>query len=792
MKQKQDTRNNSLVERKSLQVTETATIDYPQRVNGFHATSDDKAHLQEFLFALRKYWLLIAGVTILITALVGVYMARQPNVYEAAVRVQVDLENSSPTLGTTKGGTYVVNPVNDPAYFNTQLQILTSPRLLRQVVKDLDLERDPGFRLPQQSVAPSRLQKLFGQTANETTSNVVLATGDADDDAELSREDLAEATRLAPYVEALKLGLKAEPVKEVRLPIKETRLIDLTYSYSDPQLAAKIVNKVAHVFVVSNLERKTSSNQSTGNILQQRIVDLQTQIKEQENQLLEYAKNHQILSLDATQNTVVERLTNLNRQLLEAENERKVAEAAYQAALAPGAADALASGGAREPNDTEARLSQLVQRRSQLMVDFTAQWPEVKEIDNQIAALEKQLKQMRSHASTVVITNLSTQYRQGVTRERALRSAFNQQRAETLAQNEAAVNYRILQQEIETNRGLLDGMLQRSKENEAALAAMRNNIHVSDYAVIPTVAVGPKRMLFTGVAFALALLLGVGLAVLFGYLDDSFRSTDDLERTLNLRALAAIPSTNGTRHSLRSTPRASLSANGNVNSQPELLHEPDHPLPFREAYRQLRTSMLLSARRGDFKTLLVTSSTPGEGRSMMAANTALSLSRTGALVLVIDADLRKPNQHKIFDLQNEQGLTTLLSEGFDPRDPLRYVQHSERRIGVLTAGPVYDDSAELLGTDQMREIVQSLRNIYDYVIIDSPPISYFTDAVLISSLVDRVVLVVDSYKSSRETVKRSNQLLQDAGAPTFGLVLSNVKEPRYNLRHYTTQTYAEA
>jgi succinoglycan biosynthesis transport protein ExoP len=788
MKQKQDTRNNSLVERKSLQVTETTAIDYPQRVNGFHATSDDKAHLQEFLFALRKYWLLIAGVTILITALVGVYMARQPNVYEAAVRVQVDLENSSPTLGTTKGGTYVVNPVNDPAYFNTQLQILTSPRLLRRVVKDLDLEHDPGFRLPQQSVAPSRLQKLFGQTANESAS-VVDLTADADDDVELSREDLAEATRLAPYVEALKLGLKAEPVKEVRLPIKETRLIDLTYSFSDPQLAAKIVNKVAHVFVVSNLERKTSSNQSTGNILQQRIVDLQTQIKEQENQLLEYAKNHQILSLDATQNTVVERLTNLNRQLLEAENERKVAEAAYQAALAPGAADALASGDAREPNDTEARLSQLLQRRSQLMVDFTAQWPEVKEIDNQIAALEKQLKQMRSQASTVVITNLSTHYRQGVARERALRGAFNQQRAETLAQNEAAVNYRILQQEIETNRGLLDGMLQRSKENEAALAAMRNNIHVSDYAVIPTVAVGPKRMLFTGVAFALALLLGIGLAVLFGYLDDSFRSTDDLERTLNLRALAAIPSTNGT---LLSTPRASLSSNGNGNSQSELLHEPDDPLPFREAYRQLRTSMLLSARRGDFKTLLVTSSTPGEGRSMLAANTALSLSRTGALVLVIDADLRKPNQHKIFDLQNGQGLTTLLSEGFDQRDPLRYVQHSERRIGVLTAGPVYDDSAELLGTDQMREIVQSLRGIYDYVIIDSPPISYFTDAVLISSLVDRVVLVVDSYKSSRETVKRSNQLLQDAGANTFGLVLSNVKEPRYNLRHYTTQTYAEA
>jgi polysaccharide biosynthesis transport protein len=786
MKQKQP--DKSLVRQKSLQVVESAPIDYAQPLSTFHSPSDDKAHLQEFLFALRKYWLLIAGVTILITALVGFYMARQPNVYEAAVRVQVDLENSNPTLGTGKGGTYVVNPVNDPAYFNTQLQILTSPRLLRRVVKDLDLEHDPAFRLP--STAPSRLQRIFGQPSTTTNVDANFSEADADDEVELSREDLAEATRLAPYVEILKLGLKAEPVKEARLPIKETRLIDLTFAHSDPQLAARIVNKVAHVFVVSNLERKTASNKSTGDILQQRIADLQTQIKDQETQLLDYAKNHQILSLDAAQNTVVERLTNLNRQLLEAENERKVAEAAYQAALTPGAADALASGGAREPNDTETRLSQLVQRRSQLMVDFTAQWPEVKEIDNQIAVLENQLKQMRSRASSVVITNLSTHYRQSMARERSLRGAFNEQRAETLAQNEAAVNYRILQQEIETNRGLLEGMLQRSKENEAALAAMRNNIHVSDYAVIPTVPVGPKRMLFTGVAFALALLLGVGLAVLFGYLDDSFRSTEDLERTLNLRALAAIPSANGGRHSLRGA-RGALS-NGNGSSQAELLLEPDDPLPFREAYRRLRTSMLLSARRGDFKSLLVTSSMPGEGRSMAAANTALTLARTGALVLVIDADLRKPNQHKIFELDNEQGLTTILSRGFDSSDPLRYVQHTERRIGVLTAGPVFDDSAELLSTGQLREIVETFCGIYDYVIIDSPPISYFTDAVLLSSVVDRVVLVVDSYKSSRETVKRSHQLLQDAGAPTLGLVLSNVREPRYKLGHYTTQAYAEA
>ena len=780
MKQKQDPKSKMLVKRRTTQIAEPLAVEYRPAVTASNGYSDDKVHVQEFLFSLRKYWLLIVGLTLLCTSLVGVYMARQPNQYEASVQIQVDLENPNPTLGTGRGGTYVVNPVNDPAYFNTQLQVLTSPRLLRRVVKDLNLDTDPNFKVSSPGT-PSRWQRWFGTASTDSTTTLVNSSVTTEEDGELSQADLAEATRLAPYVQAIQLGLTAEPVKEVRLPIKETRLIDLTFGHSNPHMAAKIVNKIAETFVRANLERKTENNKSTSDILQQRVADLQSQIKQQETQLLDYAKNHQILSLDAAQNTVVERLTNLNRQLLEAENERKVAEAAYQAALVPGAADALATGNARDATEAETRLSQLVQRRAQLLVDFTAQWPEVKEIDNQIAALEQQLQQTRSRASNVVLTNLSTRYRQTMARENALRGSFNQQRGETLAQNEAAVNYRILQQEIETNRGLLEGMLQRSKENEAALAALRNNIHVNDYAVIPSAPVGPKRLLFTGVAFAFALLIGIGIAVLLGYLDDSFRSADDLQKTLNLRAIAAIPTTNGKRLS------TSLGANDS-----ELLLEPSDPLPFREAYRQLRTAMLLSSRHSGLKSMLVTSSVPNEGRTTVAVNTALSLARSGALVLVIDADLRRPSLHTVFDLDNQNGLTTLLADGFDERDPLRFIQHSERRVGVLTSGPVFEDSAELLGTEQMRTLVETLERIYDYIIIDSPPIGYFTDAVLVSSLVDRVALVVDSYQSTRETVRRSYQLLQDAGAPTMGIVLNNVKEPRYKLKQYSSQTYAEA
>lgn len=776
-------RKNLLIESGSLDSRESLEAEYPQTVNGYDTYSDDRAHWRDFINSVRRYLFLIIGITALFTGLVAIFMARQPDLYEAEAQVQVDLETINTNFSTTKNGPFVVNPVNDPAYFNTQLQILIGQRLIRRVVKTLDLEHDPAFTLPQSRASLSWWQRPSGKQGAGVEPPAT-TTQTTDNSSKASREDLAEATRLAPYVAAIQSGLKVEPVKEVRLPIKETRLIDITYHHSNPQTAARIVNALADTFVLSNLERKTDNNTTTGNILLERITELQTQIRSQENQLLEYAKNHQILSLDASQNTVVERLTNLNRQLLEAENERKVAEAAYKAALAPGAADALAAGTAQDASEAESRLAQLWQRRSQLLVDFKEEWPEVQEVDKQIALLEKQIKEMRNRATAVVITNLSTRYRQALAREQSLRAAFNQQRGETLTQNEAAVNYRIIQQEIETNRNLLEGMLQRSKENDAALAAMRNNINVNDHAIVPQAPVGPKRLLYTSVAFALSLGFGVGLAVFLGFVDNSVRSTEDVENTLHLRTLAAIPAIGMRGRRLLAAPVGS-EGNGNGHGHHELLLDENAPAPLTEACRQLRTSMLLSAGRKELKSLLITSSEPSEGKTTMAVNTAVSLSRTGALVLLIDADLRKPRLHTIFDLKNEEGLTTILSKELSEIDALKYIQqHEKSKIDVLTSGPILPDSAELLGAKQMRRIIAAFRGIYDYVVIDSPPIAYFTDGVLLSSLVDGVVLVVNSGKSTRETVRYSYQLLQDADAHTCGVVLNNVKKFKYDYKYY--------
>src|SRR6185503_12925045 len=377
-----------------------------------------------------------------------------------------------------------------------QLQILTGPGLMRRTVKSLDLERNTAFTAKMNRNSLWRnLEQITGMggakppVEAQTVSQVPMVqhAGTA------THED-TEAERLAPYVELLQRNLRIEPVKESRLPIKETRLIEITYTTGDPRLAARVVNTIADAFAASNLDKKTQTNNASGEFLAKRIAELQASIRTGEEELIAYGKTNQILSLDASQNTVVDRLTGLNKQLLEAENERKLAEASFRAAQLPGAASALAAENAKTVEDAEQKLADLQQRRAQLLVDNTEEWPEVKEINQQINVLQNKVTEMRGRATAVVLANLQTRYRQGLTREESLRSAFNQQRGETLTQNEAAINYRIIQQEIETNKNLLDGLLQRSKENDVVLAGTPNNVSVVDYAITPRSPAGPQRL----------------------------------------------------------------------------------------------------------------------------------------------------------------------------------------------------------------------------------------------------------------------------------------------------------
>jgi capsular exopolysaccharide synthesis family protein len=475
---------------------------------------------------------------------------------------------------------------------------------------------------------------------------------------------------------------------------------------------------------------------------------------------------------------------------LQAENERKTAEAAYNAAKAPEAANALVDEAAKQNGDIEAKLIELRQKRAQLLVDATEEAPEVKEVDQQITELDKQLKDLRSRKSATLMTNLNTRYQQALAREQSLRKAFEQQRAQTLSQNEAAINYRIIQQEIETNKSLLNGLLQGAKENDVVLAGKPNNISIVDYALTPDTPVGPNRTRTVIAAFFLSIGLGLGLALFFEYLDDTVHSTQEVERMLHLPALAVIPSV-GSAARRRVLPGISKStalqkqSNGNGNGHSELLTNMDSRSPLAEAYRHLRTSVLLSTAGRAPKSLLVTSSLPGEGKTTTAVNTAISLAQTGASVVIIDADMRRPRLQSIFGMQGQLGLSSILSSDVSEADILAMVREDqESGLGVLTSGPIPPNPAELLGSDQMRRLITTLQANYTHVVVDSPPVSSFTDGVLISTMVDGVLLVVHGGKSSRHIVRRSKQLLNDVGAKIFGVVLNNVNLQSHDYYYY--------
>src|ERR1041384_6268160 len=540
---------NELVKREAPIDALDRPIEPPQSYNyGVDPNAENEVHLLDYWRAIRKRLWLVAGIVALVTMLSVVYVARKPDVYEAQSRVQVDLEETGNLVNNQRP---LYGPTDDPIYFNTQLQILVSPGLMRRVVRTLDLEHNPAFFKGDPAQRPSTWQTLLRMVglgkapspAAKPPDQLPLTTTVAQGTA---REDLNEAKRLAPYVNTILSGLKVDPVKEARGYYKETRLIDIKFSHPVPDVTSKIVNAIAETYVFSNLEKRTEANSTTGDFLQKPIAELQQQIRTSEERLVNYAKNNQIISLDPNQNTVVERLAGLNQQLLQAENDRKTAEAAYNAAKGPDAANALAEDGGKATNDLKAKLIELRQKRALLLVDATEEAPEVKEVDQQINELDKQLKDLRSRKSATLLTNLNTRYQQALEREQSLRKAFDQQRAQTLSQNEAAINYRIIQQEIETNKSLLNGLLQGAKENDVVLAGKPNNISIVDYALTPDSPVGPNRARTVIAAFFLSIGLGLGLALFFEYLDETADSTEEVESVL-----LVVHGGNSSRHIVR-------------------------------------------------------------------------------------------------------------------------------------------------------------------------------------------------------------------------------------------------
>ena len=743
--------------------------------------------LVDYWRAIRKRLWLVIGIAVLVTTLTAIYMARRPNVYQATSKVQVDLEQVNPDLVTSDRQRSFTN--SDPAYINTQLQLLGSDGLIRRVIKEHNLDSNKEF------------QKAKAEESVSAWRSVLRSVGLATDDTEkkekntdlppgalTASEEIAEAVRLAPYVELITKNLSTEPIRESRTTVKDTRLIAITYRHTDPDLAAFVVNAIAETFTIVNFEKRTGTSRKTNDFLQERIANLQADIKSDEEKLLNATQQAGILNTEGEQTIVGDRLSGLNRDLLIAENLRKDAEANYlTVASSPDKVKSLTE---QENSlrglqtDTLKKMADLRQRRALLLQEYHAGAPEVVEIDVQIesyqdslkaaeANSQKDLEAFRQRTTRMLLENLRTKYLQAKDKEEKIRVDFDKQYAEAQGQNQSAVNIRLYKQNIDTNKGFLDNLQKQMSGNDIAAQGSDETISVSEIAIPPKLAVSPRRLMTVAAALFLSTLFGMGLALFLEYLDDTIRTTEEIENYLQLPALPAIPS-------IDSVPKRKLLLVGATEDDGEdpqspLLISADSRSSLAEAYRHLRTSILLSTAGHAPKSLLVSSSLPSEGKSTIATNTAISLAQTGAKVLIIDADMRRPRLHSIFKVENGAGLSSLLASELTDIDVTSAIKQDEKtKLFIMTSGPIPPNPAELIGSEQMVSLLRILQSKYTHIVIDSPPIASFTDGVLIASMVDGVILVVHAGRSSRQVVQRSRQMLQEIGARIFGVVLNNV------------------
>ena len=612
-----------------------------------------------------------------------------------------------------------------------------------------------------------------------------------------SSEEIAEAVRLAPFVDVIKKNLTVEPVREARGTVKDTRLIDVYFRHTNPELAAFIVNGVAQLFSKQNQEKRSGISRKTNDFLDERIANLQSEIKAGEEKLVALNKSAGIVRKDEQTTIDIDRLTGLNKQLLDAEEARKTAESKFNAINnSPDRLKALVevemqryitereNDVRRSIIESQRDIAKLNAERAKLLEEYQASAPEIKEIDQQINSLKNEivnardrnsddLQKFRESRAKVILDNFGREYRQTKETEDKVRSSFNQQYVLAQGQDQSAVSIRLLQQDIETKRGFLQNLENQLRANDIEALGTDNNISQVEVAIPPERPVAPSRLTTVLAAMLLSTLFGAGLALFLEYLDDSIRSTEDIEKYLGLPALAAIPS-------MEAMPkRRLLLVGGNddtqANQTSELLIHTDSQSAIAEAYRQLRTSILLSTAGHAPKSLLVTSSLPAEGKTTTATNTAISLAQTGAKVLIIDADMRRPRLHSVFNISNTEGLSTVLSTALSKDEIIDVIQFDKSaNLFLLPSGPVPPNPAELIGSEQMANVFKILQGEFTHIVVDSPPIASFTDGVLIASMVDGVILVVHSGKSSRQVVRRSRQLLQDVGAKVFGVVLNKV------------------
>jgi capsular exopolysaccharide synthesis family protein len=753
--------NRALLEQPQLPLVATEALLNEQR--------DLRSHLS---LLYRRKWMIIS-VVIIVTTLVAVYMYRLPSVYQAETTIRIEQKSES----FLRAKDIVINTANDPAYWRTQLKLLENPMLARRVILALDLQHNPAFlSTPARAGLFPSIQGLVTSRKGSAPAEAALSSIPAGASVDTLTDE--QRAQLAPYVSTLLANLMIEPMPE-------TNLVKISFTHTDPEIAAKVTNTLAELFMTDDLRRENEGLDNANAQLAVQIADLQMAIKQEEEERINYIKNHGLpLGQMKGENLTGVRLDTLSGQLLAAENERKILQAALDAAQRTSSREAIPEVQSdKAVQEIKAKLRLLEQRRASLSVKYTPEWPELKEIDQEISQLRAELEK----TSGEVVASMKSRLDAALAREAELRSSYYGELGAANRQSQSEIELGSLNQKIETNKQLYTTLIQRQKELQIDASDKKSSVVISTRAEKPTAPVGPQRNRSIMIAFFLSLFAGTALAFLLQQMDDSIKSVDELVAYTNLPNLALIPAMS--RGRVAGNRRLSLPGSRRVEISSELLENARSPVA--EAFRHLRTSLLFSSGMTTPRSILVTSGQALEGKTTVAVNTAIALAQTGVSVLLVDCDLRRPSVQKHINATIEPGLTDYLAGEIDLDAALK-TYDALPNLKVMTSGYLPSNPAELLGSEEMLAFLNQARQRFAHVIIDSPPSVSFADGAIISTLVDGVVVVVHGGKSSRAVVRHLIHRLTGVGARICGTVLNNVKpqlyDYYYNSYYYSYQT----
>lgn len=708
---------------------------------GYYGYQEEEIHLRDYLsIVLRRKWIVITFfVAVVATVVIGTFMMKP--LYKASSTLKIDKENSNVILFKDS---YALENV-DEKYYQTQYQMLRSRNLAKRVIRQMRLDKNSEFTGKSAALPPPGLLKRQGSVT----------------------EDGISASLVDGFIK--RIEVKPEP---------KSSLVNVGFVSYDPELAASVTNAIAKSFIELNIESKFEATQQARAWLENQLEIMKGKLEQAEEKLNQYAGQNEIIFLDkgvdkdgkdaGGENIVAKRLADLSQDLTAATSDRISKEALYNE-LKSG--DSASSSSVMANSLVQSMIKDLAGLESEYNQNLTvykADYPKMVRLKEHIDQLRKRI----DLETKKVVVSIRKDYDAAMRRENYLKAAFEKQKKDALDLNSRSVQYQILKREADTNRELYNGLLQRMKETGISASITASNIQIIDPAEVPKSPFKPNKKLNFMLALMVGLFGGVGLAFLAEYLDNTIKTPEDIEKRILMPSLGLVPHC------------SVKDAGGAV----ELLSHSSGNTHLGEAYSSLRTFLLFSSAGKPPKVMMVTSARREEGKTTTSVNTAISLTKSDAKVLLVDADMRRPRLHKIFKVPNTAGLSSFLSGNREFSAEL-LKPTGVPNLHVMTSGPLPPNPAELLGSYRLKELIDGLYTLYNFIVIDTPPVLGLADAVVASTQTEGVIMVVRSGKTPREAAQQAKKILESVNAKLLGVVLNAINESHLKYGYYSYYNY---